>query len=93
MPTPNPGPIPAELASVPELECGWFHGCDAPSVAVVEHPTVGDVEICAHHLAWLTEDVSADGSPNPTKMVPPMAARHFARLGAIFAELEEGDDQ
>ncbi len=51
------------------LECEWFHKCHNPSVATVEHPTLGDVEICQGHLVWLTSDYS------PTKMVPPMAAR------------------
>ena len=66
------------------MTCQWFHGCQALSVAVVEHPTVGDVEICQSHLDWLTEDLSPTGAPNPTKMVPPMAARSFAKVAAAM---------
>ena len=59
--------------------CEWFLRCDGDSVGTVEHPTLGDVEICAHHLEWLQTDWS------PTKMVPPMAARSATRHG--LAEL------
>ena len=58
--------------------CEWFLMCDEPSTAVVAHPTVGDVEICQHHLDWLMEDMTEGENgtfwPNPTKMVPPMAS-------------------
>ena len=53
-------------------ECEWFHGCHNVSTATVEHPTVGDVEICQAHLDWLMDDFS------PTKMVPPMVAKKMA---------------
>lgn len=64
------------------MNCEWFHGCDAASVATVEHPTVGDVEICQTHLDWIMEDISPTGQPNPTKMVPPMVARAARKLMA-----------
>lgn len=51
------------------VECEWFHNCHNPSTATVEHPTLGDVEICAEHAAWLLGDFS------PTKLLPPMVAR------------------
>jgi hypothetical protein len=68
--------------------CGWFLKCHAESVAVVEHPSIGDVEICQAHLDWLLEDLHPDGSPNPTKMVPPLAAKHGRRVEAILAGLD-----
>ena len=51
--------------------CEWFLNCTAVSVATVEHPTIGDVEVCQAHLDWLTDDFS------PTKMIPPMVARRM----------------
>lgn len=69
-------------------ECGWFLDCHNVSVAVVEHPICGDVEICQRHLDWLTEDMT-DNMPNPTKMVPPMAAKHGAKMRAILQDLED----
>jgi hypothetical protein len=53
--------------------CEWFATCRAVSVAAVEHPTLGDVEICARHLDWLAQGFS------PTKMVPPIVARQLSR--------------
>lgn len=75
------------------VECEWFAKCHDPSTAVVEHPTLGDVEICAKHLDWLTEDLSPEGQPNPTKMVPPIAARSFGKLAARLTELDAEDDE
>jgi hypothetical protein len=72
-------------------ECEWFLHCDRESVATVEHPTVGDVEICQRCLDWLLEDAT-NGVPNPTKMVPPMAARHGRKLQAIFDRLEDDEE-
>jgi hypothetical protein len=71
------------------VECGWFLDCHEASTHTVEHPTLGDVEICDTHLAWLTQDLHADGSPNPTRMVPPIAARSMAKVRATLARLEE----
>lgn len=71
--------------------CEWFLHCERESVAVVEHPTVGDVEICQVHMDWLLEDLHEDGTPNPTKMVPPIAAKHGAKLRKILASVEEGE--
>lgn len=61
------------------VECEWFAQCDQPSIATVEHPTIGDVEICQSHLDWLLVD---GPNPPPTKMVPPMVARQLDRLAA-----------
>jgi hypothetical protein len=58
------------------IECEWFAECHEPSTAMVEHPTLGDVEICQTHAEWLTTDFS------PTKMIPPMAARGLAKVEA-----------
>lgn len=71
-------------------ECGWFLDCHGEPAATVEHPTCGDVEICQRHLDWLLEDLHENGTPNPTKMVPPIAAKHGARVRAALATL--GDD-
>jgi hypothetical protein len=60
-------------------KCEWFLECHDDSVAVVEHPTIGDVEICDRHVQWLCADLT-DGMPNPTKMVPPLAAKHGREL-------------
>ena len=54
------------------LECEWFAGCHEPSTATVDHPTLGPVEYCASHVAWLMDDFS------PTKMIPPMVAKGMA---------------
>ena len=54
--------------------CEWFANCQNPSIGIIEHPTIGDVEICHDHYDWLTVDFS------PTKMVPPMVARKIAAL-------------
>lgn len=70
------------------VECEWFLDCHEPSTSVVEHPTLGDVEICHRHVTWLLEDLHPDGSPNPTKMVPPIAAKHGARVRAILARAD-----
>lgn len=56
-------------------KCQWFLGCHADAAGIVEHPTLGDVNICQAHLDWLTDDFS------PTKMVPPMAAAIARRRG------------
>lgn len=56
------------------VECEWFIACHKPSIATVNHPTIGNVEICQHHLDWLQDDYS------PTKMVPPIAARGLNRM-------------
>lgn len=64
--------------------CEWFLDCSEESVGTVEHPTLGDIEICQRHHTWLTTDYS------PTKLVPPLAAKHGRRLRASLARLEEG---
>ena len=76
------------------VTCEWLHGCNNVSVATVTHPTVGDVEICQGHLDWLMEDMT-DGRPNPTKMVPPIAAKHARRIdiAVLVAENAENDDR
>ena len=56
------------------MTCEWFALCEDESVATVEHPTLGDVEICAKHSEWLQTDWS------PTKMIPPIAARSLKPL-------------
>jgi len=50
------------------VECAWFIGCHNPSEGTVDHPTLGNVEICREHIDWLQNDFS------PTKMVPPILA-------------------
>lgn len=66
--------------------CEWFLECSEPSTAVVEHPTIGDVEICQRHLDWLQTDFS------PTKMVPPLVAKHGRKVRSILADLDLEDD-
>lgn len=74
------------------VTCEWFLLCEGVSVATVDHPTIGDVEICQAHLDWLT----ADGTPSPTMMVPPLAARRgralAAKLGVTVAEMFGNDE-
>lgn len=50
-------------------ECDWFRLCSNDSIGTVTHPTLGEVECCEDHLAWLLEGVT------PPKMIPPMVAR------------------
>jgi hypothetical protein len=64
-------------------ECEWFHKCDNEAVALVDHPTLGEVPTCGEHVDWLTVDWS------PTKMVPPMAARVMKNRAAAFAAGEK----
>lgn len=65
------------------VECAWFHGCHQPSTATVDHPTLGPVECCAEHVAWITTDYS------PTKLVPPIAARTLARHPSVAGLIAE----
>lgn len=67
-------------------KCQWFLDCHNDSIGLVEHPTLGDVEICSRHYDWISEDLT----PNPTKFVPPLAAKHGRELRAKLARLEEG---
>ena len=69
-------------------ECEWFDQCHDESIAVVDHPTLGDVEICDRHVQWLTQDLHEDGTPNPTRMVPPIAARSAARMRERLAAFQ-----
>lgn len=66
-------------------KCEWFLNCTNESMGVVEHPTLGDTEICQRHWDWLSEDFS------PTKLVPPLVAKHGRKLRATLARLEESD--
>jgi hypothetical protein len=57
------------------VTCEWFAHCRRPAAAVVEHPSLGDVEICRHCL----EQGERMGWP-PTYMVPPIVARSLATI-------------
>lgn len=48
--------------------CRWFAKCTKQSSKQVEHPTLGWVNICDDHLAWL------GSTPSPTQFIPPLAA-------------------
>lgn len=48
--------------------CRWFAKCTNETDKQVEHPTLGWVDTCAEHIAWLGEN------PSPTQFVPPLAA-------------------
>lgn len=61
------GAMAYETGEIDMATCDWFLMCKNESAGVVEHPTLGDVEICQEHIDWLLTDYS------PTKMVPPMA--------------------
>lgn len=71
-----------------EKECAWFLDCHDEAIAQVDHPTLGWVDICGKHCDWLVEDATENG-PNPTKMVPPLAAKHGERVRQILADLED----
>ena len=64
--------------------CNWFLKCTNKATQQVEHPTIGWVDICDEHLVWLAED----DVPNPTKFVPPLAARHGAKIADVLAQLD-----
>lgn len=72
-------------------ECEWFLDCHEESMGIVEHPTLGEVQICGRHIDWLFEDAT-EGQVNPTKLVPPMAAKHGEKVRSILAKLEEGEE-
>lgn len=55
--------------------CRWFAKCKNPAGHQVEHPTLGWVDICSVHLAWLGDH------PSPTQFVPPLAAAVLDRRG------------
>lgn len=54
------------------MTCEWFIKCTNESIGIIEHPTLGDVEICRDCY----EKGCGMGWPQ-TYMVPPMAARRF----------------
>ena len=64
--------------------CEWFLNCERESAGLVEHPTLGDVECCQHHIDWLVADFLDNFSP--TKMVPPMVARRARQLNPEAVE-------
>jgi len=49
--------------------CRWFAACTKVAPHQVEHPTLGWVNICTDHLAWLSD--APGGGP---KWVPPLVA-------------------
>lgn len=55
--------------------CGWFASCTNAPTNQVSHPTLGWVDICDDHLAWLGDH------PSPTQFAPPLAANILARRG------------
>lgn len=55
--------------------CMWFAACTDPAPQQVRHPTLGWVDICNAHLAWLGD------KPSPTQFIPPLAANVLARRG------------
>ncbi len=59
--------------------CRWFAKCPNPAPQQVEHPTLGWVNICDAHLAWLGPE------PSPTQFVPPLAAAVLDRNPAARA--------
>ena len=70
------------------VPCDWFLDCEEISAGRVNHPTLGDVETCQTHIDWLAEDW-----PNPTKMVPPLAAKHGRKVRATLARLTEEEGE
>lgn len=50
------------------IRCRWFAKCNNDSEKQVHHPTLGWVDICDEHLAWLGPN------PSPTQFIPPLAA-------------------
>jgi len=56
-------------------ECEWFLRCHKPVAGHVAHPTLGWVPTCLDHMNWVADR-------NPTKFVPPIAARSAERLAA-----------
>lgn len=63
--------------------CRWFAACTEPAPQQVEHPTIGWVDICDNHLAWLGD------KPSPTQFVPPLAARVLDRKPALKSLMED----
>lgn len=58
-----------------DLTCRWFAKCTNAVTSQVEHPTLGWVDICDAHIAWLGD------KPSPTQFVPPMVAASLDRHG------------
>lgn len=70
--------VPAALAALNEkimIRCRWFAKCRNEADKQVEHPTLGWVNICDEHIAWLGTN------PSPTQFVPPLAAAVLDRRG------------
>lgn len=64
--------------------CRWFAKCTNPAPQQVEHPSLGWVNICDKHLAWLGP------APSPTQFVPPLAAAVLDRDPAAAALILAG---
>ena len=64
--------------------CRWFAKCTKPAPQQVQHPSLGWVNICDDHLAWLGPD------PSPTQFVPPLAAAGLDRTPAAAAMILGG---
>jgi hypothetical protein len=63
------------------MTCQWFALCEHEATKQVEHPTLGWVDICDDHLAWLGE------RPSPTQFVPPLAAAVMSRRATVSFEV------
>jgi hypothetical protein len=48
--------------------CRWFAKCTEAATKQVEHPSLGWVDTCDRHIAWLGPH------PSPTQYIPPLAA-------------------
>ncbi len=75
-----------------EGECEWFLDCHDESMAIVEHSTLGEVQICGRHVDWLFEEHGVGSPVNPTKLMPPLAGRHVAKLRQIFADVDNDNE-
>lgn len=70
--------VPAALAEIDArtaIRCRWFANCHNEAARQVEHPTLGWVNTCDDHIAWLGP------TPSQTQFVPPLAAAILDRRG------------
>jgi hypothetical protein len=63
------------------VKCQWFHGCVNTATTTREHKTLGDVPLCEKCDAW-RDEVGVTGD------MPPMVAKHYPRVIAALADLE-----
>lgn len=75
-----------DLRPEKERRCRWFAKCTETTTNQVKHPTLGWVDTCDKHIAWLGDN------PSPTQFIPPLAASVLDRNLEIAPMILGGND-